>query len=172
MSKDGIRELEPDRDCVAEGDDPLAGFGEHTPRFLCQLAGFEHSGDIIVNGTWDPSTGWVIGFDDLVGAHGGLGGPQTQPFVIYPSEWAAQPPKLVGPAEMHRFLRRHTTDDGEVGSETLEEVREAAERVAELAIEAEQAPDVTAPDNPLKEPVRDDTPAERPERPAAMRDVG
>jgi uncharacterized membrane protein YvlD (DUF360 family) len=164
MSKHGIRELEPDRDCVAEGDDPLAGFGEHTARFLCQLAGFQHTGDIVVNGTWDPSTNWVIGFDDLVGAHGGLGGPQTRPFLIYPSEWAEQPPKLVGPAQMHQFLRRHTTDDGETGAETVDEVRESAERVAELAIEAEQAPDVTAPN--------DDGPAERSEQTAAVRDGG
>src|SRR5690606_38036890 len=74
MNNEGIRELEPDRDNVVEGSDPLAAFSKHTPRFLCQLADYEHSGDIIVNGTFNPSTNQVIGFDELVGAHGGLGG--------------------------------------------------------------------------------------------------
>jgi len=108
MSDEGIRELEPDRDRVIEGKDPLASYTKHAPRFLCQLAGYEHSGDIIVNGTFNPSTNQVIGFDDLVGAHGGLGGMQTQPFVIYPSDWTDTPPELVGSVELHHFLMKHT----------------------------------------------------------------
>jgi len=107
MSDEGIRELEEGRDRVAEGSDPLAQYNEHAPRFLCQLAGYEHSGDIIVNGTFNPSTNQVIGFDDLVGAHGGLGGMQTQPFLIYPSDWT-DAPEIVGAVNLHRFLKEHT----------------------------------------------------------------
>ena len=58
------------------------------------LASYANSGDIIVNGTYDPSTGQVISMDDLVGAHGGVGGMQTQPFVVYPSDWTDDEPEL------------------------------------------------------------------------------
>jgi hypothetical protein len=68
---------------------------------------------------------------------------------------------------MHRFLRRHTTDEDESETETVEDVRAAAERVAELAIEAEQAPDVTRPDE--RPAARRE---ERVEQPAALRDGG
>ena len=82
FSKQGVRELDPDG--VLEGDDPLGQYGEHAHDFFRRLAEYEYAGDIVVNGSYDPEKRWVIGFDDLVGAHGGLGGPQTQPFLIYP----------------------------------------------------------------------------------------
>jgi hypothetical protein len=43
-----------------------------------------------------------------VGAHGGLGGMQTQPFLIYPSAWTDEPPELVGSVDVHHFLMKHT----------------------------------------------------------------
>lgn len=92
---------------VVEGEDPLAGFGGHTAGFLRRLAGYANAGDLIVNGAYDPSTGRVIGIDALVGAHGGVGGMQTRPFLIYPADWT-EPPELVGAASIHRFLRAHT----------------------------------------------------------------
>ena len=52
----------------------------------------------------------MIGFDELVGAHGGLGGPQTQPFLIYPTGWTDEAPKLVGSVDVHHFLKRHTSE--------------------------------------------------------------
>jgi hypothetical protein len=109
MSKGGIRELSGDRDGngVVDGNDPLVEFEPYTAGFLDDLAQFEQSGDIIVNGAWDPSTNWVIGFDDLVGAHGGVGGMQTEPFIAYPSAWTYQPPEIIGSVGIHRFLREH-----------------------------------------------------------------
>ena len=95
------------------GVDPLGGFRPHTAQLLRRLASFANAGDIIVNGAYDPSTGHVIGLDDLVGAHGGAGGMQTQPFLVYPAAWterAPEPPDLVGAAAVHQFLRRHTVD--------------------------------------------------------------
>jgi hypothetical protein len=51
--------------------------------------------------------------DELVGAHGGVGGMQTQPFVLYPSEWTDRPPTIVGADGLHWFLRRHALDEAE-----------------------------------------------------------
>ena len=104
----GVRELREDRLAVGD-DDPLGQFEPHTAGFLDELAQFEQSGDIIVNGTYDASTGWVIGFDDLVGAHGGVGGMQTQPFIAYPSAWTDTRPEIVGSVGVHEFLKAHTS---------------------------------------------------------------
>ncbi len=52
---------------------------------LRQLASFPHSGDIIVFGAWRED-GKVVCFEDQVASHGGLGGPQDYPFIMYPSE--------------------------------------------------------------------------------------
>ena len=108
FGKQGIRELEPDR--LVEGADPLAQFSPNTARFLCRLARYRHSGDVIVNGTYHPVSGQVITLDELVGAHGGVGGMQTEPFLIYPTAWTAgdaEAPTIVGADQLHHFLRRH-----------------------------------------------------------------
>jgi uncharacterized membrane protein YvlD (DUF360 family) len=109
LGKQGGRELDPDG--LVEGEDPLAPYGKHAPDFFRRLAEYEYAGDIVVNGAYDPETRQVVGFDDLVGAHGGLGGPQTQPFLIYPAAWTDEPPELVGSVAVHRFLREHTSVD-------------------------------------------------------------
>jgi hypothetical protein len=51
--------------------------------------------------------------DELVGAHGGVGGMQTQPFVLYPSEWTDRPPTIVGADGLHHFFRRHVLNETE-----------------------------------------------------------
>jgi uncharacterized membrane protein YvlD (DUF360 family) len=109
LGKRGLRELRAGG--VVEGEDPLAAFSAPTAGFLRRLASYSNAGDLIVNGTYDPATGQVVGIDDLVGAHGGVGGMQTRPFLVYPTAWAAQAPKLVGAAAVHRFLRRHAVDE-------------------------------------------------------------
>ena len=109
MAKHAIRELDgPGR---LEADDPLAPFGPYTAGFLSRLAQFPHSGDVMVMGKYDPSTGQVITMDELVGAHGGVGGMQTQPFVLYPSEWTDRPPTIVGADGLHHFFRRYVLEE-------------------------------------------------------------
>jgi uncharacterized membrane protein YvlD (DUF360 family) len=104
IGKRGIRELDSGR---VEGDaDPLADFSLTTPEFLRRLARFNNAGDIVVNGAVDRGTGAVMGFDSLVGAHGGVGGLQVWQFVIYPSDWTDDDPVLVGSLAVHRLLRR------------------------------------------------------------------
>ena len=66
------------------GKDPLAPFGPNAARHLRRTDGFGNAPDILVNSFYDPATGEVAAFEELVGCHGGLGGTQTQPFVLYP----------------------------------------------------------------------------------------
>jgi len=114
MAKQAIRELESQDGLT--GDDPLATYGPNIAKFLSHLAHFPHSGDIMVMGKYDPSTGQVITMDELVGAHGGVGGMQTQPFVLYPSEWTDRSPTIVGADGLHRFLRRYVLHEPECDS--------------------------------------------------------
>jgi hypothetical protein len=76
-----------------EGRDPLADLPEpgYAARQLLKLARYPHSGDLILLGAW--RDGHVVAFEDQVSSHGGLGGPQDYPFIIYPS---GAPPSLDG----------------------------------------------------------------------------
>jgi uncharacterized membrane protein YvlD (DUF360 family) len=111
MTRRVVREL--DAQNGLEGDDPLAQYSPHTASFLSRLARFPHSGDVMVMGKYDPSTGQVITMDELVGAHGGVGGMQTQPFVLYPSEWTDRPPTIVGADGLHNFFRQHVLGEAQ-----------------------------------------------------------
>ena len=95
----------------AVGTDPLAAFGPNAARHLKRTDGFGNAPDILVNSMYDPNTGEVAAFEELVGSYGGFGGPQTQPFVLYPSVFAAPSEPIVGAAGLHAVLmnwRRET----------------------------------------------------------------
>ena len=53
----------------------------------------------------DPGTGEVAAFEELIGSHGGLGGPQTEPFILHPSEWHIDEP-IIGAENVYRQIRR------------------------------------------------------------------
>ncbi|MGZ6295731.1 MAG: alkaline phosphatase family protein [Candidatus Limnocylindrales bacterium] len=110
VGKKGIRYLDQDR---VEGEDPLATYGEYAAAGLRRLDEIEHVGDIAVISLYDPETYEIAAFEELIGAHGGLGGPQTRPFLLYPSEWALDLAPLVGAPMVYRQLRRWM--EGELG---------------------------------------------------------
>ena len=82
LGKRGARDLTIG---AVTGEDPLAPFGDPDRRAeqLLRLAQFESSGDLILNSTLYPD-GSVAAFEELVGSHGGLGGQQTQAFILHP----------------------------------------------------------------------------------------
>jgi hypothetical protein len=54
-------------------------------------------------------------FEELISFHGGLGGPQTRPFVLFPGERLEPPPEpLVGAEAIHEVLSgwRHELQAG------------------------------------------------------------
>jgi len=69
----------------ADGSDVLADYGPGAVENLRRLAGFDTAGDLILLGAVDPISGEVTGFEELIGSHGGLGGWQTEPFILCPS---------------------------------------------------------------------------------------
>jgi hypothetical protein len=90
----------------AVGENPLMLFGPNAAAHLKRTDHFSNVADIMVLGAYDPATGEVPAFEELVGSHGGLGGTQTEPFILYPASLpldSATP--IVGAAAVHHRLR-------------------------------------------------------------------
>jgi uncharacterized membrane protein YvlD (DUF360 family) len=87
------------------GDDPLPAFGPLAAESLARLDGFANVGDIVVIGPYDPTTGDVVSYEDLVGSHGGLGGRQQEPFLLHPVDLPLADAPLVGAPAVHAQLR-------------------------------------------------------------------
>ncbi len=98
----GINFLDEDR---VEGDDPVAQYGGRSREALIRLDTIEHTPDISVISLYDPVFEEVAAFEELIGSHGGLGGVQTQPLLLHPTEWQLDEDLLGAPA-VHRQIRR------------------------------------------------------------------
>jgi putative membrane protein len=88
-----------------EGENPLEGFGPNTAQHLQRSNSFPDAPDILVNSFCNHETNEVAAFEELIGSHGGMGGYQTQPFVLYPAELPAGDDPLVGAAALHQVLK-------------------------------------------------------------------
>ncbi len=97
---------------AVEGADPLAGFGPDARADFKRVAEFDNAPDIYVNSLYDAALGEVAAFEELVGCHGGMGGWQTRPMLVYPSEFDLDPDlldddgRLVGAELVHQQLVR------------------------------------------------------------------
>lgn len=98
----GVHYLDDSR---VEGVDPLADFGPNAARHLRRTDTFPHAGDIMVNSIYDPVTDEVAAFENLVGSHGGLGGDQSRPFVLFPAEWSFPASEVVGSEHLHQVMK-------------------------------------------------------------------
>ena len=94
------------RDGRVEGSDPLAGFGPNAARHLCYEDSFSNCPDILVNSSYWAKTGEVAAFEELVGSHGGLGGPQSKGILIYPSNLEIGPEPIIGAGHLHRVIKQ------------------------------------------------------------------
>jgi len=87
-----------------EGSDPLADYGPWAAESLRRLEGFPSAGDLILLGAIDQVTGEVTGFEELIGSHGGLGGRQTEPFILCPTTLRLTDHPPVGAPALYRQL--------------------------------------------------------------------
>jgi Type I phosphodiesterase / nucleotide pyrophosphatase len=87
-----------------EGVDPLAHFSPHAPDHLRRTDGFEHVADIMVGSFYDPALDTGCAFEELISFHGGIGGPQTRPFILHPAELESPEQPIVGAATVHEIL--------------------------------------------------------------------
>jgi uncharacterized membrane protein YvlD (DUF360 family) len=104
LGPSGTRSL---RDDAVRGDDPLAAFDPSTADYLRRMNNFINAPDVVVNSPCYPEGGQVAAYEELIGCHGGAGGLQTTPFLLFPNDWGSEDPKISGPEAMHDFLRVH-----------------------------------------------------------------
>ncbi len=89
LSKSGARNLVTG---AITGADPLMPYGNPDLRAaqLLRVAEFPNAGDLIINSALYPDD-QVAAFEELVGSHGGLGGPQTDAFILHPADMVVPP---------------------------------------------------------------------------------
>ena len=101
LGRSGVRYLADDR---VEGDDPLEHFSPNAADHLRRTDGFEHVADIMVNSFYDPQLEEGCAFEELISFHGGMGGPQTRPFILHPISLPSPAEPIVGAAAVHGLL--------------------------------------------------------------------
>jgi uncharacterized membrane protein YvlD (DUF360 family) len=109
-----------------EGDDPLSSFSPNAPRHLLRTDGFEHVADIMVGSFYDPELDEGCAFEELISFHGGIGGSQTRPFLLYPAQLPLPGGPIVGAAAVHDVLlewRRLLNGSSSAESPALQEPR-------------------------------------------------
>ena len=97
----GTRYLSDD---TVQGEDPLAPFPPSAAGHLRRTDRFEHVADILVNSFYDADVEQGCAFEELISFHGGLGGPQTQPFILHPVTLPMPAEPIVGAAAVHDLL--------------------------------------------------------------------
>ena len=102
IGQNGIYYLDTDN---IIGENPLKDFGKNAAKHLKRQNSFDNMPDILVNSFYDSEYDEVCAFEELIGSHGGLGGDQTKPFILYPSEWS-NPGELIGAESIYKFLKK------------------------------------------------------------------
>ncbi|MGW2838810.1 phage holin family protein [Streptomyces sp. NPDC001493] len=69
---------------LRDDEGPLTGFGPGAADAIRRTDTFPHVADVMVNSMYDPATDRVHAFEEQIGSHGGLGGPQSRPFLLWP----------------------------------------------------------------------------------------
>jgi uncharacterized membrane protein YvlD (DUF360 family) len=105
IGEQGRHYLSDDR---VEGDDPLVVYGPNAARHARRTTAFSNCPDLLVVSSYWPETNENAAFEELIGNHGGLGGEQTRPFILYPAGWELSDPELIGAESVYRNLKHWT----------------------------------------------------------------
>lgn len=97
----GTRHLADDK---IEGIDPLAAFSPNAAGHLLRSDGFRHVADIMVGSFYDENLEEGCAFEELISFHGGLGGTQTRPFLLFPDHLPQPDGPVVGACQVHDVL--------------------------------------------------------------------
>jgi hypothetical protein len=87
-----------------EGDDPLAPFSPTAGEHLLRTDGFDHVADVMVGSFYDADLEEGCAFEELISFHGGLGGPQTRPFLLHPRHLPVPAEPIRGAAAVNALL--------------------------------------------------------------------
>ena len=103
LGGNGTRYLADDR---VDGEDPLASFSPTAHLHLRRTDGFSNVADIMVGSFYDPDLDEGCAFEELISFHGGLGGLQTRPFILFPRQMPVPEGPILGAAAVHQLLKR------------------------------------------------------------------
>jgi len=108
----GLRKLESGE---VDGEDPLLALPKPMTAAdqLHRLGKFPHAGDIVVNSTFHG--GRVTSFEEQVGSHGGMGGPQNYPFLILPKSTTVPCPQIFSSEQLYPILLTLRSSMEEIG---------------------------------------------------------
>ena len=98
----GARFLDNDR---VVDEDPLRHFSATAADHLRRADRFPHAPDVLVGSFYDPALEEGCAFEELVSFHGGIGGPQSRAFLLYPRGFPIPSEPLRGAASIHHVLR-------------------------------------------------------------------
>jgi uncharacterized membrane protein YvlD (DUF360 family) len=101
LGPSGVNYLAEER---IEGEDPLAPFSPTASVHLRRTDGFPHVADLMIGSFYDPMVDEGCAFEELISFHGGLGGPQTRPFILAPPRLALPTEPIIGAAAVHGVL--------------------------------------------------------------------
>ena len=107
IGKNGTYYLDNDE---IEGKNPLEGFGDNIAQHLKRNSSFKYTPDILVNSFYDAEKDEVCAFEELVGSHGGVGGSQSEPFILYPSDWKVPDEEIIGAENIYRILKANLSN--------------------------------------------------------------
>ncbi|MGB0114763.1 MAG: hypothetical protein WBP59_16210, partial [Ilumatobacteraceae bacterium] len=115
LGVDGHRRLGlplDDPDAVV-GVDPLDAFGPTAAARVLEVDGYDNVADLMINARYDPTIDEIFAFEQQVGSHGGLGGPQTHPFLLHPDGLTTPTRPLTSAVDVHAVLKGWLAEVGQ-----------------------------------------------------------
>lgn len=104
LSKNGKYFLDIDK---IEGENPLKNYGKFAVKQIKRHCSFNHLPDILVNSFYDSEKDEVCAFEELIGSHGGVGGSQSEPFILYPSNCQMSDGDIIGAENIYSILKKN-----------------------------------------------------------------
>ncbi|MET0144643.1 MAG: phage holin family protein [Ilumatobacteraceae bacterium] len=95
-----------------DGEDPLAPYGGRAVEQVSEVDAYRTAGDLMINSRYHGDFDEVAAFEEQAGSHGGLGGPQTHPFLLYPIELSEPPEPIFTSVGIHRVLKTWLAEAG------------------------------------------------------------
>lgn len=130
MSQQGILTYDATGIPHLDGENPLQKLPEpwHAAEQIRRIARFPQSGDLILFGNYDPEKDLVICFEKQWAAHGGLGGAQDYPFILYPRHLNWDLSAVRNARDLYPlFARQRNLIPGELAQDYLTELSRATQ---------------------------------------------
>lgn len=102
LGSEGVYKIETNQ---IEGSDPLKTYCSHALHHIKRTDSFNNVPDLLINGSYDPDLKEGSAFEELIGFHGGLGGAQSEPFVLHPAQLQMPEEKIIGAENIYKLFK-------------------------------------------------------------------